>query len=390
MFETQPPLPHRWRLDGNYLMGITSDRWWSLLRQNQFHVAPAYWHRAIMISLTSALSSALSALESWRYGSAVKATEIETDPTFILGHWRSGTTLLHELLALDTERWACPTTFDVMSPQTFLLITSPLFRAGMRPLVPRRRPMDNMQLGVGSPQEDEFAIALLSQQSYYCALAFPEAEQHYERYLTLQDLTPAELNRWRTTFIYFLKKLTLKYGRPLLLKSPTHTARIKLLLQLFPNAKFIHIHRHPEAVFQSMAHYFNTAGWLTCVQKQNLDTLTESILRRYTMLYDAYFEQRSLIPPGQFYELSFSALQEDAIAQIQSIYQALNWPYSPAFDAKMRQYLQARDGYRKNTFSALDPTTHEQIQQRWQRAFLTWGYKPSGQCGSQPAEAQSR
>ncbi|MEM6840317.1 MAG: hypothetical protein AAF609_26230, partial [Cyanobacteria bacterium P01_C01_bin.120] len=127
-----------------------------------------------------------------------------------------------------------------------------------------------------------------------------------------------------------------------------------------------------------------------CVQKQNLDTLTESILRRYTMLYDAYFEQRSLILRGQFYELSFSALQEDAIAQIQLIYQALNWPYSPAFDAKVRQYLQARGGYRKNTFPALDPATQQLIQQRWQRAFETWGYKPSSQCGSQPAEAKSR
>ncbi|MEO0536732.1 MAG: sulfotransferase [Cyanobacteria bacterium P01_A01_bin.123] len=372
----KPNLPYRWRLDGNYLMGISCDRWWSLLRQNQFRIASHYWHRAAAITLTSGLSTLFSQIESWRYGHEVNAVEISEDPIFILGHWRSGTTLLHELLALDTEHLAYPNTFQVISPQTFLL-TEEVCTRWFSGLVPDKRPMDNMQLGFQSPQEDEFAIALETLQSYYLALSFPQAEQHYERYLTLQCLSAAELQQWKAAFLWFLKKLTFKYRRQLVLKSPPHTARIKLLLELFPRARFIHIHRHPYEVFQSMRYYFETAGWLTCLQKPDADARDRAILRRYRILYDAYFAQKSLIPPGQFHEVSFSALAQDPIAQVQAIYQTLDLPYTEGFETNLHHYANARQGYRKNNFSSLDHDLAEQINHEWQRSFEEWGYKVS-------------
>ena len=265
-------------------MGISLDRWGSLLQQNQLRIAREYWHRAGAITLVSGLSMLLSWVESWLYDREVNAIAIAEDPIFILGHWRSGTTFLHELLALDTEQLAYPNTFQVMSPQTFLL-TEKVCARWFAGLVPNHRPMDNMQLGFQSPQEDEFAIALTTLQSYYLALSFPREQQHYERYLTLQDLSQDELKRWKEAFLWFLKKLTLKYRRQLVLKSPPHTARIQRLLELFPRAQFVHIHRHPYQVFQSMQHYFATAGWLTYLQKPDLQALDQAILRRYQTIY---------------------------------------------------------------------------------------------------------
>ena len=314
---TAPPPFSPWRLDGNYLMGVALSHWWRLLRQNQFHISPNYWCRAGVITLTSALTTALSLIESHRYGAAIEATEITEDPIFIIGHWRSGTTFLHELLALDGQ-FAFPNTFQVTNPQTFLL-TEAIASQWLARLVPNHRPMDNMRINFQSPQEDEFAIALTTPMSYYLALSFPYAEQHYERYLTLQGLTPDELQSWQTAFLTFLKKLTYKYQRRLLLKSPTHTARIQRLLALFPRARFIHIHRHPYQVFQSMQRYFETAGWLTCLQTPDPDALTPAILRRYRILYDAYMAQRHLIPPEQLCEVRFSALEANPIAQVQAI-----------------------------------------------------------------------
>ena len=322
----------------------------------------------------SGLSTVLSGVESWRYDRAIAATELPTDPIFILGHWRSGTTLLHELLALDLEQLAYPNTFEVVSPQTFLS-TEPLLSRWLAKLVPDHRPMDNMQLKVNSPQEDEFAIALMTLQSYYLALSFPDAEQHYERYLTLENLTPDELQQWQHQFLWFLKKLTFNYQRPLVLKSPPHTARIRLLLKLLPQAKFIHIHRHPYDVFQSMRHYFHTAGWLTYLQKPDLEVLDQAILRRYHLLYDAYFSQRNLIPPDQFYEVSFSALEQDPIAAVRQIYQHLQLSYSDALNTRLQSYVNARQNYRKNVFPALDTETRQLIQQEWQGTFTAWGYE---------------
>ena len=46
----------------------------------------------------------------------------------------------------------------------------------------------------------------------------------------------------------------------LLIKSPVHTGRVKLLLDLFPNAQFIYIHRNPYQVFKSAVHMAGRQG----------------------------------------------------------------------------------------------------------------------------------
>ena len=51
---------------------------------------------------------------------------------------------------------------------------------------------------------------------------------------------------------YFVKKISYKYiGKRVLLKSPANTGRIKEILEVYPDACFIHIHRDPYAVYQS-------------------------------------------------------------------------------------------------------------------------------------------
>ena len=63
---------------------------------------------------------------------------------FILGHWRSGTTLLHYLLAQDAERFSFANTYQVVNPYTFLCTEETNTRRFAR-LVPSTRPMDNMR-----------------------------------------------------------------------------------------------------------------------------------------------------------------------------------------------------------------------------------------------------
>ena len=78
--------------------------------------------------------------------------------------------------------------------------------------------------------------------------------RHFGRFLTFEDALPAERARWRDNFLCFMRKVTLACSRrrgarrtaqPLLIKSPVHTARIAMLLELFPDARFVFIHRDP-------------------------------------------------------------------------------------------------------------------------------------------------
>src|SRR5205814_10706786 len=102
--------------------------------------------------------------------------------------------------------------------------------------------------------------------SPFMACVFPRQKQKFERYLTFKSADATELAAWEKAFMGLVKRLQFRDGRPLILKSPPHTARIRLLLELFPQARFVHIHRNPYTVFQSLQHYYNSAAWYNYMQ----------------------------------------------------------------------------------------------------------------------------
>jgi hypothetical protein len=368
-------LKHRWATTHNFLAGLTARAWWQLLRENRFAVSPAYWHRAAFVTLASLMNSASRIREESRFGAEVDATEVTRPPVFILGHWRSGTTHLHNLLSQDRERFAFPNTYQVVNPHTFLTSEEVNTKRFAR-LVPDKRPMDNMKLGFGEPQEDEFAPALSTLLSPYFGVAFPRREEHYERYLTFEGVPEAELEAWKASFLRFVRKLTLKNGdRTLLLKSPAHTARIRILLEIFPDARFVHIHRHPHDVFRSFLHYYDTAAWFSYLQVPDRSRVRDTIINRYRALYDAFLDQRSLIPAGHFHELSFTALERDPLGSIRELYEGLSLGDFTAVKPTIAQYLSGIAGYRKNEYPPLAPEDREDLAASWHRCFAEWGYE---------------
>jgi hypothetical protein len=366
-------LKHRWSLSHNYLAGVTAGAWWRLLRENQFAVDPAYWHRAAFVTAASCINSLYAARERRRYDAAVAKVEITEPPLFILGHWRSGTTLLHYLLAQDTSQFAYANTYQVVNPLTFLS-TEAVNTKRFAALIPKTRPMDNMALSFDAPQEDEFAPLLMCLKSLYLGASFPRREDHYARYLTFDGASPDEIDQWKSAFLWFCKKLTFKYGRALLLKSPAHTARIRLLLELFPDARFVHIHRHPYEVFQSQRHYFDTAMWYTYLQRPELYGLDERILRRYTAMFDAFFADRPLIPAGRFHEIRFDDLAQHPLEEMARLYSALDLTGFAQAEPKFAAYIETLHGYEKNKFPPLSTDTRRLINNAWCRSFETWNY----------------
>lgn len=369
----RPKLKHRWSIGHNYLTGITFGAWFRLLAQNGFRVSPAYLHRAAFITAASLPNSAFAAIEKLRFGRAIAATRITRPPLFILGHWRSGTTLLHDLLACDRAQFTFANTYQVVNPLTFLT-TENLMTRLFSWLVPPTRPMDNMALSFASPQEDEFAPLLMSLCSLYLGVSFPARQAHYDRHLSFRDAAPAELQAWKDAFLTFCKKLSLRDDRALLLKSPPHTARIRTILDIFPDARFVHIHRDPYRVFQSQRHFFDTAGWYTYLQRPDPDAIDDGILTRHETMYDAYFQDRPLIPDGRFCELRFDALEADPVGQIAHVYDRLGLDGFDRMRPDLKVYVEGLKGYAKNDFPPLDEATRAKVADRWRRSFDTWGY----------------
>ena len=365
-------LKHRWSVGNNYLAGITTGDWLKLLRANRFAVDPAYWHRAAFITLTSAMNSYYRNKEEHQFHDAISATEIQP-PIFILGHWRSGTTHLHNLLARDPQ-FAFTNTYQVVNPHTFLTTEESNTRR-FAWMVPKTRPMDEMALNFKTPQEDEFAPCLMSLRSLYLGTSFPRHEDRYTRYLTFDGVPQPEIDEWKVALRWFFKKLTLKYQRPLILKSPPHTARIRLLLEMFPDARFVHIHRHPYQVFQSCRHYYDTATWFSYLQRPEQEKIDRQIIARYTQLHDAFFAQRHLIPEGRFHEISFDDLERAPLEVVRDLYKKLGIHGFESLAPDLEHYIDSLTHYRKNCFHELEPAMRATITHEWQRSFTRWNYR---------------
>jgi hypothetical protein len=352
-------------------LGMTFGDWWKTLRQNGFAVDCPYWGRAAVTTFCSLQNSVLRWSENALYGRRILQAHVEP-PLFILGVWRSGTTHLHKLFALD-DRFAYPNFYQTLSPHSFLC-TEKLNAKMVGLVMPRKRPQDNMPMGVEEPQEDELALCSLTGFSFLMGQAWPRNVGAYDRFLTLRSATEEELEQWKSAFMWFVRKLSLKYGRPLVLKSPAHTGRIRLLLELFPNARFVHIHRHPYAVLQSAKHTVaKVAPWWT-LQRPDFSNLDDAAIRSYQEICDAFVEERALIPAGHFHELSFEQLEGDPIGQLRRAYAALDLPPFGHVEPAVRRHLAQVADYRKNTFSELAPDFKAKIAQTCRRSFDEWHY----------------
>jgi omega-hydroxy-beta-dihydromenaquinone-9 sulfotransferase len=130
------------------LEGMTFSDWWSTLRRQRFAIDPPHWPRALAQTLVSVANSVSARLERRRFGRRIEEAVVQA-PLFILGHYRGGTTHLHNLLALDPQ-FAAPTFFQVLNPHTFL--TTERWAAPVADrLVVRRRYQDEVALGAGVP-----------------------------------------------------------------------------------------------------------------------------------------------------------------------------------------------------------------------------------------------
>jgi hypothetical protein len=350
--------------------GMGVDEWFKLLRKHGFAVDAPYLPRAALMTLTSVLTSLIGAYENKKYGPKLADVEVRP-PLFILGHWRSGTTHLHNLLAQDRQ-FAYPNMWQVLNPHTFL--TTERYSAIMKLAAPKTRLIDNVTFANDVPSEDEFATcgALCSP---CVGWIFPRWAGYYDRYITFRDVPEDEVDRWKAALTLLYKKLTWKFGQPLVLKSPPHTGRIALLLEMFPDARFVHIHRDPFAVFLS------ARRWIPVMERASRlhnvcspEDIDARIIRRYSALYDAFFEERGLIPDGQFHEIRFEDLERDPVAQLRKLYERLGITGFEAFRPSLKQYVGSVSGYRKNEFPELPTGLREKIAHAWERSFEEWGY----------------
>jgi hypothetical protein len=352
--------------------GVTLGDWLGTLWSNRFRIAPRFWPKAAWTTLLCLGNTPLRWLEAALFGRRIAAQQV-LPPLFVLGHMRSGTTHLHNLLAVD-DRFAYSTFSQVSFPHDFLLMDGLRCRIARWLMPPATRGVDNVAWHARVPAEAEVALCRATFLSPLMSQVFPRREAHYDRYLTFRNVPAGEVRRWQAAFLRLARKLTWKYRRPLVFKSPVHTCRIKLLLETFPEARFVHIHRNPYLVYQSTKRLW-LAGYRTLpFQTPDPARLHGRILRQYAEMYEAFFEERGLIPAGRYAEVGFEDLEKDPIGQVRRIYAELGLPDFAVVEPALRAYVASLADYQKNEHPDLPPEVRADIARAWRRCFEEWSY----------------
>lgn len=337
-------------------------------------ISPRYWPRAALIGILGVLALPLRWTESMIFGRRIAKTRIDHPPIFIIGHWRSGTTHLHNLFSQDPALgWV--SMYQAIAPDCSL-IGGRWLRRLLAWLVPLQRPMDNMVWPIDAPQEEEVALGKICAWSFYAQFMFPRhTREFFERHVLLEDMPARVAGELRACYLRILQIATFHSGgKRLVLKNPVNTARIRLLLTLFPDAKFIHIHRSPYEVFASTRNLHHRVLAFMTLQKLNRGNSADTVFALYEGMMCRFLADRPLIPAGNFAEIRFADLERDPIGEMRRLYDELRLPGFAAMEPALRRHLAGQSGYSKNDFR-LTPEERARVTERWGLAFDAFGYR---------------
>lgn len=215
---------------------------------------------------------------------------------FIQGFWRSGTTLLHEMLS-ELPNCGAPRTWQCMNPVSMMLPSSA--HKNSRTV---QRPMDKLLVSDESPQEDEFALMMLGVPSLYRGFLdprrLPELTPMYS-----QEYWAQSASTWIRTFEGLINRFCDPGNHGLILKSPNHVFRYRALKAHYSAARFVWILRDPAEVWRS-----NLKMWQAMIDqyslwkasRRTLEEFLEVGLESYASLLEELHRQRVFLQQPVF------------------------------------------------------------------------------------------
>ncbi len=350
----------------------TLGTWLHLLKENH-GVDRKYIGKIAGLLWVSILTISLRIYERLRYGRIIAKVNIHPSPIFIIGHHRSGTTYLHNLLSQDPDL-GFVSTFQATAA-AFSITGNGKIKAELSKGLAKTRSMDKVEASLDAPQEEEIAVANLCPYSFMHHMSFPRKTKEYlEKYLLLETISADELKKRTEVYLTVLKKATyLSGGKRLVLKGPISTGQIKYLLSLFPDAKFIHIHRNPYTLFPSIGNLGRSLQEAHILQNFSDDVAVDNIFMVYIRMMKKFIAEKDLIPKGNFIEVCYEDLDQHPLQTISFIYQQLNLPGYEKKKAVFENYIQLLGHYEKNNLE-LELKYRKRINEECLFAFEEWKY----------------
>ncbi|HSG73155.1 MAG TPA: sulfotransferase, partial [Planctomycetaceae bacterium] len=285
----------------------------------------------------------------------------------------SGTTHLHNLLTQDPQ-FGYLTMGHCITADAFLTMPGWINRI-LAGKMPESRPVDGVAMGWEVPQEEEFALERITELSYNHCYLFPDrAEEIFRRCVTF-DAGPQYSLSWMCQYDQLIRRLSFdQEGKTLCLKNPPNTARIKELLAIYPDARFVYIVRHPEQVFRSTRKLWQTVTRMLGLTIAPPEQLEANFLLFYELLLKRYLAERAAIPEGHLIEVKFEDVDQQPVSTLERIYSELNLNGFESAKPRILEYAESLKHFQKNPHR-LDPDDLQTVRERWGFAIDEWNYE---------------
>lgn len=321
------------------LAGTTLPNLTRVLKGNR--VAPRYYLKLGITFIMLVVSSAFHWLDRVFMGRKVRNYTFKESPVFIIGHWRSGTTFLHNLMAQDPASGTV-STYQAVFPNN--LKSAWIFKTFMRIFMPRERPGDDMRISVNLPQEEEYAMSNLTHRSFYHFFYFPSNYgEYYQDYVRFSTQSEDQKDAWKLDYRKMIVQALIRSkGNRALLKNPVNTGRIGMLLDLFPDAEFIFMVRNPIIVYLSTKKFFTGLFPTVNLEKFTPQEISEMILDLYEQILKDYISDKEIIKKGKIQEIRYEEFELDPIETVQQIYTGFQLGDFEKVMPKFKDYLDAQ------------------------------------------------
>ncbi len=300
-------------------------------------------------------------LVAWRKQHPAVAAQQIRQPLFILGLPRTGTTILHALLAVDPANrsplfWEVEKPVPPPTPATWT--TDPRIAEVEKALIqfeklcPGIQAVHVMQARLQQECVAILALDMLAEQ-FHCMFNLPA----YADWLDEQPKTYSlQLHR------HFLQHLQSGgvTGARWVLKSPCHLHLITRLLDVYPDAHIIQTHRDPVTVCTSIS---SLVAMLRGVGSDAIDlkAIGRQQLDWWEKLLNRSLEQRRQLDrdpqrAGQFFDLQMQETVADPLGAVERIYAHFGYELKPAVKADMEKFMRhnTRDKHGSHTYTAAD------------------------------------
>jgi hypothetical protein len=341
--ESRMRLPH-------ILHFSTLRNWLTLLWRYGDQIEPGHRLRAFRITLFIIATIPIRVFERLRFGIAVRRHQLIEPPVFIIGHWRSGTTNMHNLMLQDPQ-FASVTMLHCAIPSGFLTWEW-LARWILNRRLPKSRPMDAVPLGIDEPMSEDFALAGLTHMSHYLNYFFPRiAEQTFRQTVLFEDAKSGDVAHWSRMFEYLLRKVSYaSKGRRLLLKNPPNLGRVSEVLKLYPDAKFIHVYRNPYLVHASTMKLMERFMVNLAFQSHDPREIEEFGARRHQLIFENWERDKGLIPAQNLIELRHEDITARPMEVVEQIYRQFGLTTWSDMQPRLKAYTDTLIGYRNNEY----------------------------------------